>query len=49
MTQDEATDWKIIAIDIEDPLAKLVNSVEDLDTYRPGLRESFYDWFIVSP
>lgn len=38
----------MITIDVEDPLAEVVNSVEDLDTYRPGLRQSFYDWFVVS-
>jgi inorganic pyrophosphatase len=44
--QDETTDWKVIVIDINDPLAALVNSVEDLEQYRPGLAQSMHDWFI---
>ncbi|KAF5006210.1 hypothetical protein FDECE_7369 [Fusarium decemcellulare] len=39
------TDWKVIAIDTSDPLADLVDTVEDLEKYRPGLAETFYNWF----
>jgi inorganic pyrophosphatase len=46
MIDDETTDWKVIVIDINDPLAALVDSVEDLDMYRPGLAKAFHDWFI---
>ncbi|KAI9155456.1 Inorganic pyrophosphatase [Paramyrothecium foliicola] len=46
MIDDETTDWKVIVIDVKDPLAALIDSVEDLETYRPGLAESFHDWFI---
>ncbi|KAH7149117.1 inorganic pyrophosphatase [Dactylonectria estremocensis] len=38
-------DWKVIGIDINDPLAALVEDVSDLDKYRPGLSSDFYDWF----
>lgn len=31
------TDWKLISIDISDPLAGKLYSVEDIDKYLPGL------------
>lgn len=31
------TDWKLVAIDINDPLAADVNSIADVDKYFPGL------------
>ncbi|KAK2594131.1 hypothetical protein QQS21_008130 [Conoideocrella luteorostrata] len=46
MIDDDTTDWKVIAVDVRDPLAKLVNSVEDVEKYRPGVTQSFHDWFI---
>ncbi|KAL2214510.1 inorganic pyrophosphatase [Sarocladium strictum] len=46
MVDDDSTDWKVIAIDIRDPVADLVESVEDLEKYRPGLAKAMYDWFI---
>lgn len=46
MIDDDTTDWKVIVIDIKDPLAALVDSVEDLELYRPGLATAFHDWFI---
>ncbi|KAH8168416.1 inorganic pyrophosphatase domain-containing protein [Sarocladium implicatum] len=46
MIDDESTDWKVIAIDIRDPVADLVDSVEDLEHYRPGLAKVMHDWFI---
>ncbi|KAK0382988.1 hypothetical protein NLU13_8904 [Sarocladium strictum] len=46
MVDDDATDWKVMAIDIRDPVAALVDSVQDLDKYRPGLAKAMYDWFI---
>lgn len=42
---DEETDWKIMGIDVTDPLAPLVNSVEDVEKYRPGMTAAFYEWF----
>ncbi|OAA37894.1 Inorganic pyrophosphatase [Metarhizium rileyi] len=46
MIDSNTTDWKVIAIDVKDPLANLVSSVEDLDKYRPGISDSFREWFI---
>jgi inorganic pyrophosphatase len=64
-SQDDTTDWKIIGINVNDPLSDVVNSktllnilvnarkltrpaIDDLEKYRPGLKQTFYDWFVVS-
>ena len=39
------TDWKILVIDVKDPIAPFVNSVADVEKYRPGVTAAFYDWF----
>jgi inorganic pyrophosphatase len=39
------TDWKILVIDINDPIAPFVNTVADVEKYRPGVTQAFYDWF----
>ncbi|KAH7148364.1 inorganic pyrophosphatase [Dactylonectria macrodidyma] len=36
--------WKVIGIDVNDPLAGLVNHVFDLERYRPGLSDAFFHW-----
>ncbi|KAM0449836.1 hypothetical protein ACHAO4_007136 [Trichoderma viride] len=43
---DETTDWKIIGINVNDPLSKVVDTIDDLEKYRPGLKQTFYDWFV---
>ncbi|KAK1847167.1 inorganic pyrophosphatase [Colletotrichum chrysophilum] len=44
------TDWKIMGIDIKDPLAPLLNcrclkTGEDVEKYRPGTIKTFRDWW----
>ncbi|VDN52706.1 unnamed protein product [Dracunculus medinensis] len=39
------TDWKLISIDISDPLAGKLYSVEDIDKYLPGLLKATLEWF----
>ncbi|XP_014212908.1 inorganic pyrophosphatase isoform X2 [Copidosoma floridanum] len=39
------TDWKIIAIDVNDPLASLINDVGDIDKHCPGLLKATIEWF----
>lgn len=39
------TDWKVLVIDVRDPIAPLVNSVEDVEKFRPGVTAAFRDWF----
>ncbi|KTF91856.1 hypothetical protein cypCar_00021428 [Cyprinus carpio] len=39
------TDWKVIAINIEDPDASRLNSIEDVRKIKPGHLEATVDWF----
>jgi len=41
------TDWKIIAIDINDPKAKDCNDIGDVDTVFPGLLDQIREWYKV--
>ncbi|XP_023177788.1 inorganic pyrophosphatase [Drosophila hydei] len=41
------TDWKIIAIDVNDPLASKLNDVSDVDQYFPGLLRATVEWFKI--
>lgn len=40
-------DWKIICIDISDPLAAKLNDINDVETHCPGLLDSTKDWFKI--
>ena len=39
------TDWKIIVIDISDPLAPKLNDIDDVETHLPGLLSATVGWF----
>ncbi|KAK7502056.1 hypothetical protein BaRGS_00006808 [Batillaria attramentaria] len=39
------TDWKIIAIDVNDPLAAKLNDIRDVDKEMPGFLRATYEWF----
>ena len=41
------TDWKIIAIDVNDPLAPKLNDIEDVEIHLPGLLRATNDWFRI--
>ena len=41
------TDWKVIAIDINDPLAPKLNDIEDVEKYFPGLLRATNEWFRI--
>lgn len=41
------TDWKIIAIDINDPLAAKLNDIEDVEKHLPGLLRATNEWFRI--
>jgi len=45
MIDEGETDWKVIAIDVSDPLAEKLNDIEDVYTHMPGLVEATHDWF----
>jgi len=47
MLDDGETDWKVIAIDINDPLAEKLNDAADLEKFCPGLVEATRRWFEV--
>lgn len=41
------TDWKVLAIDIKDPLAPKLNDIEDVEKYFPGLLKATNEWFRI--
>lgn len=41
------TDWKIIAIDVNDPLASKLNDIEDVERHLPGLLRATNEWFRI--
>jgi len=41
------TDWKLISIDVTDPLAKHLNDIHDVETYFPGLLSATFEWFRI--
>lgn len=45
MIDEGETDWKVIAIDINDPLASKLSDIEDVHTHMPGLIEATREWF----
>lgn len=40
-------DWKIICIDVNDPLAAKLNDINDVEAQCPGLLEATRDWFKI--
>lgn len=41
------TDWKVLCIDVNDPLAEQLNDIDDVDTYMPGFINATKEWFTV--
>ncbi|KAI0243785.1 Inorganic pyrophosphatase, partial [Massospora cicadina] len=39
------TDWKMFAIDLEDPMAASVDDIADVELHFPGLISATVDWF----
>lgn len=39
------TDWKLVVIDVNDPLAAKLNDITDVDTYCPDLLRLTHNWF----
>lgn len=46
LTEGE-TDWKVIAIDVKDPLASKMNDIEDVERLMPGLLRATNEWFRI--
>ena len=40
LIDDGETDWKVLAIDVNDPLAKSLNDIGDIEKLMPGERET---------
>lgn len=47
LLDEEETDWKIIVIDINDPLAPRLNDIEDVERHLPGLLRATNEWFRI--
>lgn len=39
------TDWKVIVVDVTDPLANKLNDIEDVENNLPGLIRATNEWF----
>lgn len=39
------TDWKVLTIDVNDPLASQLNDISDVERVLPGLTMASYEWF----
>jgi inorganic pyrophosphatase len=39
------TDWKVIVVDVSDPLASKLNDIEDVERHLPGLVRATNEWF----
>jgi len=47
MIDDGETDWKVIVIDVTDPLAPQLNSLEDVERTMPGFLSDTREWFRI--
>jgi len=47
MIDDGETDWKVICIDVTDPAAASLNSLEDVHNHMPGFLDATRDWFRI--
>ncbi len=43
------TDWKVIVVDVTDPLASKLNDIEDVERHLPGLIRATNEWFRYRP
>jgi len=41
------TDWKVLAIDVNDPLAEKLNDVKDIEREMPGFIQATVEWFRI--
>jgi len=47
MIDEGETDWKVIAIDVTDPLAENLNDINDVDKIMPGFLKATVEWFKI--
>lgn len=47
MIDEGETDWKVLGIDINDPLASQINDIDDIDKFMPGQLAATNEWFRI--
>lgn len=47
LIDDGETDWKLLAIDVTDPLAKSLNDIGDVEKLMPGFVTATVEWFRI--
>lgn len=47
MIDEGETDWKVICIDVTDPLAENLNDIHDVDKVMPGFLKATVEWFKI--
>ncbi|XP_064458709.1 uncharacterized protein LOC135369032 isoform X2 [Ornithodoros turicata] len=47
LVDEGETDWKLLAIDVNDPLAKDLNDVDDIEKHMPGMLKATNEWFRI--
>jgi len=47
LLDEEETDWKVIVVDVADPLAPKLNDIEDVERHLPGLIRATNEWFRI--
>lgn len=47
LIDDGETDWKLIVIKADDPMAAELNDIKDVDTHMPGLLKATHKWFKI--
>ncbi|CAH1794795.1 unnamed protein product [Owenia fusiformis] len=47
MIDEGETDWKVIAIDVTDPLAAKLNDIDDVEKEMPGFLAATVEWFRI--
>lgn len=47
LVDEGETDWKVLCIDVTDPLAQKLNDIDDIRNHMPGFIEATREWFTV--
>jgi len=47
MIDEGETDWKVMAVDVSDPLAENLNDINDVEKVCPGLLAATVEWFKI--
>jgi len=47
MIDEGETDWKVMAVDVKDPLAENLNDINDVEKVCPGLLAATVEWFKI--